>query len=47
MSGLYSDGGRFFLRYLTFRANGSLPLSNSKSRVWDVAEFYIESPWMR
>jgi len=47
MSGLYSDGSRYFLRYLTFRANGSLPRSNSKSGVWDVAEFYIESPWMR
>ena len=47
MSGLYSDGSRFFLRYLNFRADSPLPLSNSKSGVWDVAEFYIESPWMR
>lgn len=47
MSGLHSDGSRFFLRYLNFRADSPLPLSNSKSGVWDVAEFYIESPWMR
>lgn len=47
MSGLYSDGSRFFLRYLNFKADSPLPLSNSKSGEWDVAEFYIESPWMR
>ena len=39
MSGLYSDGSRYFLRYLTFRADSPLPLSNSKSGEWDVAEF--------
>ena len=47
MSGLYSDGSRFFLRYLNFKADSPLPLSNSKSGEWDVAEFYIESPSMR
>ena len=36
---LLSDGSRYFLRYLTFRADSPLPLSNSKSGEWDVAEF--------
>ena len=39
MSGLYSDGNRYFLRYLTFSADNQLPLSDSKVGEWDVAEF--------
>ncbi len=47
MEGLYTDGSRYFLRYLNFKADDQLPLAQTNSGKWDVADFYLDSPWMR
>ena len=44
---LYTDGSRYFLRYLSFTSEKPLPLSGQYSGGWDVADFYIDVPDMR
>ena len=47
LEGLYTDGKRYFLRNLTFTSKETLPLSDTNAGTWDVAKFYIETPYMR
>jgi hypothetical protein len=47
LDGLYTDGERYFLRYLTFIGSDDLSSSEKINGMWDLAEFYIETPAMR
>ena len=47
LDGLYTDGERYFLRYLTFTGGDDVPPSGKIEGVWDLAEFYLEAPAMR
>jgi hypothetical protein len=47
LDGLHTDGERYFLRYLTFTGNDDLSSSEKIEGMWDLAEFYIETPAMR
>ncbi len=47
LDGLYTDGERYFLRYLTFIGSDDLSSSEKIDGMWDLAEFYIETPAMR
>ena len=47
LDGLYTDGERYFLRYLTFTGSDDLPSSEKIAGEWDLAEFYRETPAMR
>ena len=47
LDGLYTDGERYFLRYLTFTGSDDLSSSEKIAGEWDLAEFYIETPAMR
>jgi hypothetical protein len=47
LEGLYTDGERYFLRYLTFTGDDNLSLSEKIEGMWDLAEFYLETPAMR
>jgi hypothetical protein len=42
LEGLFSDGQRYFLRYLTFAETVDLPQSEKIADTWDLAEFYLE-----
>lgn len=47
LDGLYTDGERYFLRYLTFAESEDLSPSEKIAGEWDLAEFYAETPAMR
>lgn len=47
LDGLHTDGERYFLRYLTFTGSDHLSSSEKIEGMWDLAEFYIETPAMR
>jgi hypothetical protein len=47
LDGLHTDGERYFLRYLTFTGSDNLSSSEKIEGMWDLAEFYIETPAMR
>ena len=47
LDGLYTDGQRYFLRYLTFVGSGALSSSEKIEGTWDLAEFYLETPELR
>jgi hypothetical protein len=38
---LFTDGQRYFLRYLTFTGSDKLPQAKKITGTWDLAEFYI------
>jgi len=47
LHGLHTEGERYFLRYLTFTGSDDLSSSEKIEGLWDLAEFYIETPAMR
>lgn len=47
LQGLYTDGERYFLRYLTFTGSDDFSASEKIEGMWDLAEFYLETPTMR
>jgi hypothetical protein len=47
LDGLYTDGERYFLRNLTFEGSDNLSSSERIEGIWDLAEFYLETPDMR
>ena len=47
LDGLYTDGSNYFLRYLTFKKNNKVSISEKIEETWDLAEFYLETPDMR
>lgn len=47
LDGLFTDGQRFFLRYLTFAGRGKLPEAKKITGTWDLAEYYFETPNLR
>jgi len=42
LEGFFTDGQRYFLRYLTFTERGELPKTQKINGTWDLAEFYLE-----
>jgi len=47
LSGLFSDGIRYFQRYLNFKSVSNYPESHKITGIWDLAQFYLENPEMR
>jgi len=47
LDGLYTDGQRYFLRYLTFIGSDGLSSSEKIEGTWDLAEFYLDTPELR
>ena len=47
LQGLYTDGERYFLRYLTFTSSDNFSASEKIEGMWDLAEFFIEAATMR
>jgi hypothetical protein len=47
LDGLYTDGQRYFLRYLTFTEKSELPEDEKITDTWDLAQFYLENSDLR
>ena len=47
LNGLYTDGNRYFLRYLTFTGLDKSINSDEVNGSWDLAEFYIGTTTVR
>ena len=43
LEGLFTDGKRYFLRYLTFTDYNKLTQNRLRSGTWDLAEFYLQT----
>jgi hypothetical protein len=47
LDGLFTEGQRYFLRYLTYVEIGEIPQTEKIAGTWDLAEFYLENPELR
>ncbi len=47
LDGLFTDGQRYFLRYLTFTGREQVSQAKKVNGTWDLAEFYLETPDLR
>ena len=47
LDGLFTDGQRYFLRYLTFADVGEQPQAQKATGTWDLAEFFLEKADLR